>query len=231
MAWAFFALWFCLSGQRFASAGADGSVIIWTDRFEAVLKYSHTEAVQCLAFNPISDQLASGSTHDFGMWSPEQRAVQKYPTSSKVQSIAWTSDGQFVALGQWNGHVSLRDQDGEEKMRIERSQPIWCLQWNDSSSDGVEILAVGCWDQTLSFYDVSGNQLGRDRRLSGDPLSLDFSSDGESVLVSTTSKNAVLYSREGICIKSLHEYDSWIWTACFQPQGRGIVRIRLDEYR
>lgn len=41
--------------------------------------------------------------------------------SSKVLSQAWTSDGQYLALGQFNGHISIRDKAGVEKVLIERT--------------------------------------------------------------------------------------------------------------
>jgi intraflagellar transport protein 122 len=44
-------------GKRFASGGADKCVIIWTAKLEGILKYSHNDAIQCLAYNPISHQV------------------------------------------------------------------------------------------------------------------------------------------------------------------------------
>lgn len=35
--------------------------------------------------------------------------MHKYKVSSKVVSAAWTRDGLHIALGQYNGHVSIRD--------------------------------------------------------------------------------------------------------------------------
>ncbi|CAM9271047.1 unnamed protein product, partial [Choristocarpus tenellus] len=76
---------------------------------------------------------------------------------SKILSSEWSSDGQHLALGLFNGHVSIRDADGVEKIVIERKAPVWCLAWAPVQEDG-ELLALGCWDQTLSFYQLSGEQ-------------------------------------------------------------------------
>ena len=46
-------------GKRFASGGADKCVIIWTSKLEGILKYSHNDAIQCLAYNPVSHQVNS----------------------------------------------------------------------------------------------------------------------------------------------------------------------------
>ncbi|KMS94331.1 hypothetical protein BVRB_022480, partial [Beta vulgaris subsp. vulgaris] len=95
-------------------------------------------------------------------------AVHKYKVSSKIVSASWTPDGNYLALGQYDGHVSIRDRQGNEKSVIERHEPIWCLQWSPSNSEGQSTLAVGCWDQTLSFYQINGQQLWKDRHIGQD---------------------------------------------------------------
>lgn len=69
----------------------------------------HAEAIQCLAHNPISHQLASCAISDYAIWSSEQKSVQKYRSSYRITSCAWTNDGQFLALGLVSGHVSIRN--------------------------------------------------------------------------------------------------------------------------
>lgn len=45
---------------------------------EGVVKYNHNDSVQVLAYNPLSQQLASGTASDFGLWSPELKHVAKH---------------------------------------------------------------------------------------------------------------------------------------------------------
>ena len=71
--------------QRFASGGADKCVIIWTSKLEGILKYSHNDAIQCLAYNPVSHQLASCAHSDFGLWSGEQKSVQKHKVGGRTK--------------------------------------------------------------------------------------------------------------------------------------------------
>jgi intraflagellar transport protein 122 len=47
---------------------------------------------------------------------------------------------------------------------MNRSAPVWSLCWSPSTDD-IELLAVGCWDQTLSFYEISGEQHHKDRKV------------------------------------------------------------------
>ena len=64
-----------------------------------ILKYSHNDAIQCLSYNPISHQLASCAHSDFGLWSAEQKSVQKHKVPARVNCCSWTNDGQYIALG------------------------------------------------------------------------------------------------------------------------------------
>lgn len=49
---------------------------------QGILKYTHNDSIQCLAYNPVSQQLASGTATDFGLWSAEQKSVAKHKVSS-----------------------------------------------------------------------------------------------------------------------------------------------------
>lgn len=58
------------------------------------------------------------------------------PTPSGGCLNSWTNDGQYLALGMFNGVVSIRNKNGEEKVKIERPggslSPIWSISWNPS---------------------------------------------------------------------------------------------------
>lgn len=156
-------------GKKFASASADKTVIIWTKKFEGLLKYSHSDSVQSLAFNPVSHQLASCAVSDFALWSAEQKAVQKYKVQSKICCSAWTNDGQYLALGLSNGVVSIRNRTGEEKSRIERSggSPVFGVSWSPPAAGLADNLCVVDWSKTLSFYNLGGQMIGKERQLGG----------------------------------------------------------------
>lgn len=54
--------------------------------------------------------------------------------------MAWTADGMVLALGLYDGSVSLRDKAGTEKLKFAASSsPVWSLSW----SPGVS--RPGCW--------------------------------------------------------------------------------------
>lgn len=80
-------------GKRFASGGADKTIIIWTSKAEGILKYSHNDAIQCIAYNSVTQQLASATATDFGLWSPEQKSVAKHKISSRILCMSWCEGG------------------------------------------------------------------------------------------------------------------------------------------
>ncbi|MCO5572874.1 hypothetical protein L7F22_026633 [Adiantum nelumboides] len=203
-------------GKRFASGGADKTVIIWTSKAEGILKYSHNDPVQCLAYNPVTQQLASGTSNDFGIWSPEQKSVYKRK-ASKVLSISWSADGQYLALGLYTGRVSLCDRNGVEQMKIERSAPVWTLQWNKTQNNASDTLVVGCWDCTISFYNLSGKQIGKDINLGFDPCSITYHSK-KFLCVAGSNKQVLLYTKEGVRLVSLCEASDWVWTVKSHPK-------------
>ncbi|XP_066967390.1 intraflagellar transport protein 122 homolog isoform X2 [Macrobrachium rosenbergii] len=214
-------------GKRFASGSADRSVIIWTSKLEGILKYSHNDAIQCLSYNPVSHQLASCALSDFGLWSPEQKSVQKYKITSRIYSCAWTNDGVYLALGLANGTVSIRNKVGEEKMRIERpggtNSPVWSLAWNPAKDEPVDVLCVADWGQNLSFYCLSGKQVGKERPLGFDPCCVSYFSKGEYLLLGGSNKSCLLYTREGVKLGTVGEQASWVWCCAARPDSNFVA--------
>ncbi|XP_056380930.1 intraflagellar transport protein 122 homolog isoform X1 [Hyla sarda] len=214
-------------GKRFASGSADKSVIIWTSKLEGILKYTHNDSIQCVSYNPVTHQLASCSSSDFGLWSPEQKSVSKHKVSSKITCCSWTNDGQYLALGMFNGVVSIRNKNGEEKVKIERPggslSPIWSICWNPSKDEHNDILAVADWGQKLSFYQLSGKQVGKDRSLGCDPCCVSYFSKGEYIVLSGSDRQVSLFTKDGVRLGTIGEQNSWVWTCKVKPDSNYVV--------
>ncbi|XP_075570560.1 intraflagellar transport protein 122 homolog isoform X3 [Pelecanus crispus] len=214
-------------GKRFASGSADKSVIIWTSKLEGILKYTHNDSIQCVSYNPLTHQLASCSSSDFGLWSPEQKSVSKHKTSSKITCCSWTNDGQYLALGMFNGVVSIRNKNGDEKVKIERtggaSSPIWSICWNPSRDERNDILAVADWGQKLSFYQLSGKQIGKDRMLNFDPCCVSYFTKGEYILLGGSDKQVSLFTKDGVRLGTIGEQSSWVWTCKVKPDSNYVA--------
>lgn len=204
-----------------------------------MLKYTHSSPIQRVKYSPISIMLASCSDNDFGIWTPEQKQVTKEKTSSKILAVAWSTDGTLVALGMQSGVISIRNQQAEEKMRVERKAPIWCLSFIPNygtggkgaqvkgTSQGLnaieqDTLIAGCWDKSLLIYKIQGNsiKLQGEKALNYYPCSIALA--GASIgnkmnylVVSGSNKKVTLYSRDGARLADVINKDSWVWScAC-----------------
>ncbi|KAI5069141.1 hypothetical protein GOP47_0015442 [Adiantum capillus-veneris] len=188
-------------GKRFASGGADKTVIIWTSKAEGILKYSHNDPVQCLAYNPVTQQLASGTSNDFGIWSPEQKSVYKRK-ASKVLSISWSADGQYLALGMYTGRVSLCNRSGVEQMRIERSAPLL--------------------DAGIAPFLSTTYQVGKDINLGFEPSSITYHSR-KFLCIAGLNKQVLLYTKDGVRLVTLCETSDRVWTVKSHPKKDFVV--------
>lgn len=86
-----------------------------------------------------------------------------------------------------------------------------------------DILALGCWDQTLSFYQLSGLQHGKDRRLDFDPCTLSFFSNGEYLVVGGSDKQATLMTKDGVKLITIAEREDWVWCAKPRPKQNYVA--------
>ena len=51
-----------------------------------------------------------------------------------------------------------------------------------------QVLCVADWSQTLSFYNLSGKQVGKERNLGFDPCRVSYFSNGQYIMVSGSNK-------------------------------------------
>lgn len=129
-------------------------------------------------------------------------------------------------MGHANGIVSIRNIAGDEKIKIDRGKTSICdLQWAPlSSSNPIDSLAVVDWKQTLSFYTITGNLVGKERSIGFDPLCLKYLTDGETMVITGCNKQLQLFTREGIKLGALGDaHSSWIWSVSPHPSGTSVV--------
>ncbi|KAJ8959436.1 hypothetical protein NQ318_022128 [Aromia moschata] len=214
------------NGEKFASGSADKTVIIWSNKLEGLLKYSHGDSVQCVAFNPLSHQLASCALTDFAFWSSEQKAVQKHKTNVRINSCSWTNDGQYLALALNNGIISIRNKLGEEKGKIDRSNSsaIWAISWSTNKDDQTDTLCVTDWSKTLSFYTLGGKLVGKERNIGYEALRVRYFPHGEYILIGGLNKACVMYTKEGIKLGMIgDQQSSWVWCCEAHPSGNFVA--------
>ncbi|KAI5641398.1 hypothetical protein NE865_06436 [Phthorimaea operculella] len=203
---------YCGDGKKFASGSADKNVIIWTSKMEGVLKYSHSEAIQCLAYNPVTMHLASCAISDFAFWSADVKAVQKYRVSGRITSCAWSPNGQNLAIGLASGAVSIRDKQGDEAQRITRDSAVWAVAFSKST------LLVADWNDTLSFYNLQGQMVHKEKNIGMAALSISLL--GALVLVGGVGGWSVL-TAEGVPLLTTPQ--EWVWAISPSPASNTIA--------
>ena len=209
---------FSYDDKRIASGGADKNTIIWNEEGKGILKFSHSDSIQVVAYNPVEDLLASCSSSDFGFWSPQEKSVAKHKVDAKILCASWRNDGNIIAIGLFSGKVSLYNTRGVEVGTITRNAPVWSLAWNQCSSgeyDG-HTLAIGSWDMTLSFYNEFYQPQHEDYYLDYYPSSVSFYGKmSKYIIVGSSSGTLNLFSEEGIFLKTFGKHNGWIWsTGC-----------------
>ena len=185
---------------------------------EGLLKATQRRSSVC--YNAVSKQLASGTASDFGLWSPEQKSVAKHKVPSRVLCISWTNDGTVLTLGLFDGRVSLRKKDGSEIRQIKRSAPIWSLEWNPSREEATSLLAVGCWDQTLSS--TTRRPARRDRQLGCD-LCASRTFQRRVHRRGRLRQEGEPVDKEGVRLTTMAERDDWVWSCKQRPNANAIA--------
>ncbi|XP_030658009.1 intraflagellar transport protein 122 homolog isoform X6 [Nomascus leucogenys] len=127
----------------------------------------------------------------------------------------------------FNGIISIRNKNGEEKVKIERPggslSPVWSICWNPSREERNDILAVADWGQKVSFYQLSGKQIGKDRALNFDPCCISYFTKGEYILLGGSDKQVSLFTKDGVRLGTVGEQNSWVWTCQAKPDSNYVV--------
>lgn len=120
-------------------------------------------------------------------------------------------------------------QAGDEKGKIERpggnNSPIYGISFDPISAGNTDILCIADWSQSISFYTLGGQSVGKGQRALGfDPLVLSYFPDGEFITVAGCNKAVQLFTKDGIRLGMLGElHESWIWTTAIHPFGSSMV--------
>lgn len=68
--------------------------------------------------------------------------------------------------------------------------------------------------------------MSKDKILGYDALSLQFTRNGEYLLIAGSNKQSVLYTKDGILINSIGELSAWVLSCQGNPLGTHVVRER-----
>uniref|UniRef100_A0A1I7UIF1 Intraflagellar transport protein 122 homolog n=1 Tax=Caenorhabditis tropicalis TaxID=1561998 RepID=A0A1I7UIF1_9PELO len=197
-------------GELFASGGADKVVILWNEKHEGTLRYSHTDVIQCMMFNPVNQILLTCALNEFGLWSTANKNVVKQRSVVRCCCCAWNTDGSIYAIGHGDGTIALRRGTSvteEPWVHINRdiAEPVWGIAFSsnrlfaqrDSQGNATavdEIMAVIDWNKSLSFYTLEG-ELKETKMLDFEPHCISYCLNGEYLLIGGSDKVLKIYTR------------------------------------
>ncbi|CAI5448171.1 unnamed protein product [Caenorhabditis angaria] len=236
-----YAVAWSVDGETFASGSADKSVILYNEHHEAQLKFTHNDAIQCLAYCPTQQILLTCAVGDLGLWSTADKNVVKQRVESRCCSCAWTNDGNLFAIGHADGSVTIRrcaNVTDEPVVKIDRgNEPIWSLafsyQRNSKAETGApggdhvlltEVLAITDMNHRLAFYQLNGAKvLEKEINLGFEPYCTQYLNNGQFLLIGGSNKTLTMFTRFGVALGIVAQMDTWIWTVTINPNNNSVI--------
>jgi WD40 repeat protein len=107
---------FSPNGQSLASAGTDNRIQLWATT-NGILRYvldANGDHLTCIAFSPDNQHIASGYSASVRLWDMATGALEHVMGNAQeleVKSIAFSPNSTFLAWGNLNGGIDVRNID------------------------------------------------------------------------------------------------------------------------
>jgi WD40 repeat protein len=147
-----------------------------------------------------------------------------------VHSIAFSPDGELVAVGDSNGDIRLFQTKNEQQQSILRghSKSLWVS--SVAFSPNGQMLASCSFDRTVKLWDVhSGECLRTFEGHTNWLWTVAFSSDGKTVASGGDDQTARLWNIATGESKILKDHQGWVWSVTFSPDDQFLATGSYDK--
>jgi WD40 repeat protein len=219
-------------GRRMATAGQDGTVVLWDDQARRIQELrGPPQSLDVLSLSADGAWVAAGSAQgEVWLWSTasgQGRALGRHPKG--IRGLAFSPEGRSLASGDSSGELWLWEVASGQGKRLHQHQAEAAAI--AFSPDG-RLLASGSADHTLWVYELSS---GKSDKLDMSGLGLfllSFSPDSQELFTVNQGDTSVLRThalplKDSSMLSSRAESDAVLHLA-FSPDGRRAVTGHFD---
>jgi WD40 repeat protein/DNA-binding Xre family transcriptional regulator len=218
---------------KLLATSTDNEIYLWevANIKQIITCNGHRGWVQCLAFSPDGEILASGSNDQtVRLWDINTGQCLKtlQGHSSWVQCLAFSPDGEILASGSNDQTVRLWDTNTGQCLKIlsgHTNRVIFVSFTPDQQ------IVTASEDQTVRVWNVDTEQcLQIITTHINWVLSVALSPDGRTLVTASDGEKVKFWDlASGECIKTLPGYSSYVWAVVFSPDGKTLATGSEDK--
>nr|CCA22081.1 WD domaincontaining protein putative [Albugo laibachii Nc14] len=178
-----------------------------SDEKSIVFLSGHEKEVFGCMWNPVRNLLVSGSSDSTArIWevSPNILPDMQSQIAPKVlhhgdgphkdvTTLEWSSDGNYLATGTYNGKTTIWNAEGEKKHELhDHNGPVFAVRWSKTS----KYLLSSSFDKSVSIWDVTKESKAQQIHLHDDPI-LDASWKDDLTYATCSSDQTISIARVG----------------------------------
>jgi WD40 repeat protein len=222
---------FSPDSQKIFTAGADGTVRIWTRSGQAMAHFlAHADGVNRLLVSARKQRLiTAGKNGLIKVWNFGGQPLAAFNThQGHLNSLRISIDGQKIASAGADGTVKLWNLSGQLLVQLPRGQsPV-----NSVSLNAANQLATVTEDGVLTLWSGSGVLLDQWRGTSNELRSLNsvsYSPKGQALVTVGEDGMIRLWNPTGQQLNQWRGSQAPIYSANFSPDGQRLVTLSEDR--
>ena len=223
-----------------SQGGPGGEIRIWdavTQQLVNVMPFLHQVPYSSLAFNPDGRTMVAATNSaamvrlwEVDTWEPITDVFDGY--DDVVYSLAYSSDGQTLALGNYDGSVILWDMVTDQPIGEPLEGHTDIVNSVAFSPDGRTLASTGA-DKTIRLWDVASHRpVGESLAAHTENVaSVAFHPDGALLASGGDDHTVILWDLLGQTQigQVLHDHSNAVWDVAFSPDGEVLGSASEDN--